>query len=85
MLDIIACGLPTLDGDSPHESRKIHRLTSSVSHFAILQIFDDEYAVLHPLLEHSSSVSVLKSPLLAVPTFEITFTFATDFCMLKCD
>ena len=38
----------------------------------MFQIFDDEYAVLHPRLEHSSSVSVLKSPLLAVPTFEIT-------------
>ena len=51
---------------------QIRRLTLFVSHWTILQIFDDEHAVGHLLLEHSSLVSVLKSPLLAVPTFEIT-------------
>ena len=48
------------------------RLSLFVSHVTIHQIFDDEYAVGLALREHSSLVSVMKSPLLAVRTFGIT-------------
>ena len=47
---------------------QIRRHPLVVSHFCNSPIFDDD-AVGHPLLENSSMVSVLKSPLLAVPSF----------------
>ena len=57
------------EGDYSSWIPQIRRLELFLSHLTILQIFDDEYAVGHPLLEHSSLVFTPKCSLLAVPTF----------------